>query len=71
MAESMKQYHERIQEALDDDFLRKTLDKFAVQYKANRVTIFADMDAKGLIAEIAESKDKAMARVEELYQQFV
>ena len=36
---NMKEYHGQIQEALDDKFLRKTLDKFAVDYKANRARI--------------------------------
>ena len=36
-AKNMKEYHGQIQEALDDKFLRATLDKFAVEYKANRV----------------------------------
>ncbi|MDR1657130.1 MAG: LUD domain-containing protein [Deltaproteobacteria bacterium] len=71
MAESMKSYHNSLKEALDDSFLRKTLDKFAVQYKANRAMIFADMNAKELISEIADNKDQAMLHIEALYQQFV
>jgi iron-sulfur cluster protein len=67
----MKAYHDSLKEALDDSFLRQTLDKFAVQFKANRAMIFADMNATELIAEIASSKDEAMGRIEELYQQFV
>ena len=30
-AKNMKEYHGQIQEALDDKFLRATLDKFAVE----------------------------------------
>jgi iron-sulfur cluster protein len=66
----MKSYHSQIQEALDDSFLRQTLDKFAVQYKANRTAIFADMNERELIAEIAAGKDESMGRLEELYAQF-
>lgn len=67
---SMRSYHESLREALDDSFLRRTLDKFAVQYKASRKAIFADMNATELIAEIADAKDAAMGRLEELYEQF-
>jgi iron-sulfur cluster protein len=67
---SMKSYHESLREALDDSFLRKTLDKFAVQFKANRAAIFADVNEKELINEIALAKDEAMGRLEELYSQF-
>ncbi|MDR3176720.1 MAG: LUD domain-containing protein [Desulfovibrio sp.] len=69
-AKSMNEYHEQIRESLDDSFLREALDKFAVAYKANRLMIFADIDAKGLIQEIAQAKDEALPRVEELYAQF-
>ncbi|MDL2291127.1 LUD domain-containing protein [Desulfovibrio sp. OttesenSCG-928-F20] len=69
-AKSMGEYHEELKEALEDSFLRETLDKFAVAYKNNRAMIFADMNARELIAEIAESKAKALPRMEELFRQF-
>ncbi|MDR1083679.1 MAG: LUD domain-containing protein [Deltaproteobacteria bacterium] len=68
--ENMKSYHSSLQQALDDEFLRKTLDKFAVQFKANRQTIFADVNEKELIAEIAEAKDESLDHLDELYEQF-
>ena len=34
------EYHKQIDEALEDKFLRNTLDTFAVAYRANRETIF-------------------------------
>ena len=67
---NMKEYHGQIQEALDDKFLRKTLDKFAVEYKANRVRIFDGIDVNALVAEVAEIKDNAGERMMELYEQF-
>ncbi|MDR3204029.1 MAG: LUD domain-containing protein [Deltaproteobacteria bacterium] len=70
MPQSMREYHDSLKDALDDSYLRQTLDKFAVQYKANRTMIFADMNAKDLIAEIAQAKDEAMDHLEELYRQF-
>lgn len=69
-AKNMKEYKEELQEALDDKFLRETLDKFAVAYRANRATVFADINEKELITEIADAKDRSIARMEELYSQF-
>ena len=69
-AKNMKQYHAELKEALGDSFLRETLDKFAVAYRANRAAIFADMDERELIAEIAEAKDESLGRLEELFKQF-
>ncbi|MDR1921860.1 MAG: LUD domain-containing protein [Candidatus Adiutrix sp.] len=69
-AANMKTYHSELQEALADQFLRDTLDRFAVAYRANRAAIFADVDEKGLIAEIAEAKEAAIGRMDELYEQF-
>ncbi len=69
-AKNMKEYHEELKESLEDSFLRETLDKFAVAYRANRTAIFADMNAKELIAEIAAAKDASIGRLDELYEQF-
>ena len=69
-AKNMKEYHGQIQEALDDKFLRATLDKFAVEYKANRTRIFDGMDVDGLIREVADIKDNAAQHMMELFEQF-
>ena len=69
-AKNMKEYHGQIQEALDDKFLRATLDKFAVEYKANRTRIFEGMDVDGLIKEVADIKDNAAQHMMELFEQF-
>ncbi|WP_295638632.1 L-lactate dehydrogenase (quinone) large subunit LdhH [uncultured Mailhella sp.] len=69
-AKNMKEYHGQIQEALDDKFLRATLDKFAVEYKANRTRIFSGMDVDGLIKEVADIKDNAAQHMMELFAQF-
>lgn len=63
-------YRKQIDEALSDDFLRRTLDTFAVAYKANRETVFREVDERGLIKQIADSKDDACKHMEELYSQF-
>ena len=67
---NMKEYHGQIQEALDDKFLRKTLDKFAVDYKANRARIFQGWDVPELIKDVADIKDNSAQHMMELYEQF-
>ena len=67
---SLSDYRKQMDEALQDDFLRRTLDTFAVSYRANREAVFKDVDERGLIAKIAEAKDYACQHMEELYQQF-
>lgn len=68
--QNSSQYHKQLEAALDDDFLRRTLDSFAVSYRENREKIFQDVDERGLIAQIAEAKDNACKHMEELYKQF-
>lgn len=66
----MSTYRDELQQTLDDTFLRETLDKFAIAYKANREAIFKDIDEKELIQQIADAKDYAAQHMEELYVQF-
>ena len=63
-------YHKDIDSALEDSFLRRTLDTFAVSYRANREAIFSEVDERGLIRQIADAKDDACRHMEELYAQF-
>ncbi|MDL2269672.1 LUD domain-containing protein [Desulfosarcina sp. OttesenSCG-928-A07] len=67
---TLREYRKSIQEALDDEYLRKTLDTFAVDYHASRIAAFKTMDEKEVIREIAEAKDSAISRMDELYTQF-
>ena len=64
------EYHRMIAEALDDEFLRRTLDKFAVEYRASRDKVFTEVDGADLIRRIADRKDWAARHLEELYEQF-
>ncbi len=68
--QNLSEYRKELESALDDEFLRKTLDNFAVAYKANRETVFQEVDEKALIKRIADAKDDACRRMEELYTQF-
>ena len=67
---SVSAYHKDIDSALEDGFLRRTLDTFAVSYRANREAIFKEVDERGLIRQIADAKDDACRHMEELYTQF-
>ncbi|WP_291321497.1 L-lactate dehydrogenase (quinone) large subunit LdhH [Desulfonatronospira sp.] len=69
-ADNIKEYLSEIEEALQNDFQRKTLDTFAVAYRTGRANAFAGMDIPGLVKNIARSKDDSLARMDELYQQF-
>ena len=64
------EYRRQIASALDDSFLRRTLDKFAVEYRASRDTVFSEIDGAAAIRRIADMKDGAAKRIEELYRRF-
>ena len=63
-------YAREIEAALKDGFLRRTLDKFAVEYRAGRDHVFAEVDERALIQRIADVKDDAARHMEELYERF-
>ena len=63
-------YAREIEAALKDGFLRRTLDKFAVEYRAGRDRVFAEVDERALIQRIADVKDDAARHMEELYERF-
>ncbi|MDR3073500.1 MAG: LUD domain-containing protein [Deltaproteobacteria bacterium] len=69
-ATTLKKYKAELRQSLDDNFLRETLDKFAVAYRASRAAIFADMNERELIGKIADAKDAAIAGMDELYHRF-
>lgn len=69
-AVTMKDYQAELKKALEDEFLRETLDKFATAYKANRAAVFAGINEKELIAEVAAAKDAALQDLEKLYAEF-
>ncbi|MDO5483327.1 MAG: LUD domain-containing protein [Desulfovibrionaceae bacterium] len=67
---NLSDYRKQIDSALQDDFLRRTLDTFAVAYRANREAVFKEVDERALIGKIADAKDDACKHMEELYQQY-
>jgi iron-sulfur cluster protein len=69
-ATTLKEYRKQLREALEDEFQREALDRFAVAYRTSRANAFAGMDIPELVAEIAESKDAAAGRMMELFEEF-
>ena len=63
-------YHRQIAGALEDTFLRRTLDKFAVEYRASRDKVFEEVDGPALVQGISEAKDWSARHLEELFAQF-
>jgi len=69
-AVTLNEYRKQLREALENDFQRQALDKFAVAYRTSRANAFAGLDAPELIAEIAAAKDAAVDHLEELFEEF-
>jgi len=69
-AKTLKEYQKNIDEALNDKFLRKTLDKFAVEYRVSRDAMFKEIPGAECIQKIADTKDWCSQHLEELYEQF-
>jgi L-lactate utilization protein LutB len=69
-AKNLKEYRKEMQESLDNNFLRKALDTFAVTYRASRTRAFAEFDVDRLVADVAEAKDSVLPRLDELFAEF-
>lgn len=69
-SETLKQYRDRVDNALDNQFLRSAMDKFAIAYRESRKNAFKGMDIDILIAEVAAIKRDAIRKGDELFEQF-
>ncbi len=69
-SENINEYLNEIEEALQNDFQRRTLDTFAVAYRTGRANAFSGMDIPELVKEIAKAKDSSLARLDQLYKEF-
>lgn len=67
---NLGEYKDHIHEALDNEFQRSAIDKFAQAYPVGRAKAFDGMDVRELVADIAAAKDEAISRMGELYEQF-
>jgi iron-sulfur cluster protein len=63
-------YRKEVGVALENAFLRRAMDKFAVAYRESRENAFQDMDRERLIQDVAELKDRAIAQMDTLLTQF-
>ena len=69
-AKNLKAYKKNVDAALQNEFLRTAMDNFAVAYRTGRENAFAGINVEALVSEIAESKDAAIARMDELFKEF-
>ncbi len=69
-AKTLRQYRKAADGALNNAFLRQTLDNFAVAYRTGRANAFAGIDIDALVREIAEAKDSSLKNLDELYEAF-
>ncbi len=69
-AKTLKKYRAEIRNSLENNFLRQTLDAFAVAYRAGRAEAFKAYDLPAMIAQIAKIKDNAGQRMMELFAEF-
>jgi len=69
-ARTLKAYKKEVQGALDNTFLRETLDKFAVAYRTGRANAFRDIDVQALVADIAAAKDQSIRQLDALFETF-
>ena len=67
---NMRQYRRQVRRALENRFLAKAMDNFAVAYRASRAKAFKGMDVDELVAEVTAIKDKALEDMERLYGLF-
>ncbi|MBI9085199.1 MAG: LUD domain-containing protein [Desulfobacterales bacterium] len=69
-AKNLKAYRGEVKKALDNEFQRSAMDKFAVAYRTGRKTVFAGMDEAALVAAVAAAKDDSLSRMDSLFHQF-
>jgi iron-sulfur cluster protein len=69
-ARDLKTYRKEVAKALDNDFQRQAMDKFAVAYRTSRANAFDGLDINSLVADIARIKDNALTQLDALYARF-
>ena len=69
-ANNLKEYNEELGQALDNDFLRRAMDKFAVAYRGGRINAFKEYQVEGLIDEVVKVKDAGIENMDALFEEF-
>ncbi len=63
-------YRKELKKALENSFLRETLDAFASAYRESRAKAFRGIDLPALTREIGLRKDAALPQLEQLFREF-
>ena len=69
-AKTLKEYKQKVDEALDNAFQRKALDNFALAYPVGRANAFAGLDVEDLIATVADIKNRGLQQMDALFDRF-
>ncbi|MBU3952012.1 MAG: LUD domain-containing protein [Proteobacteria bacterium] len=69
--ENLKAYKGRLDAALENKFLRKAMDNFAVAYRTSREKAFAGMDVDQMIRQVTEIKAAAIENNDALLSEFI
>jgi iron-sulfur cluster protein len=69
-AKDLKGYRTELKGALDNEFLRTSMDNFAVAYRASRANAFKGMDVDAMIRDVAKRKSAAISHMDELFEEF-
>ncbi|MCF8045729.1 MAG: LUD domain-containing protein [Desulfarculaceae bacterium] len=68
--ETIKQYRKRVQEALENPFLRQAMDNFAVAYRTGRANAFKGLDVQDHVRKVADIKQSCIKQWRRLFEQF-
>ncbi len=66
----LKSYRKTLKQALQNQFLSKTLDNFAASSTTSRTAVYAEMDFETLRSDIARSKDESIGNLDEIIEKF-
>lgn len=69
-SENLKDYKQRLDSALENNFLRTAMDNFAVAYRTSRKNAFSDLNVDAMIREVAAIKADAVQNNEALLAEF-
>jgi iron-sulfur cluster protein len=69
-AQNIKTYKSQIKKALGNQFLRTSLDNFALSYRESRAKAFENIDFETLKSEISCAKDESLPNLEALFETF-
>jgi iron-sulfur cluster protein len=70
MNNKRKELREEIQKSLDNKFLRKSMDNFALAYRKGHEKAYSGLDKDKLVSEVAAAKDFALAEIDSLMDKF-